>query len=89
MDAYNDGRTFGHAVSAVGGAFVIAKGLLDVGGSGTALVVSGGTAAPLTVPGIAIGVGEVVIGVNTMSYAIDNLRNDKGRMNADGKYSNL
>ncbi|WP_149241132.1 DUF6443 domain-containing protein [Dyadobacter sp. 32] len=82
IESYNNGRTFGHAVSAVGGAFFTAKGAVDVGASGTALVVSGGTAAPLAVPGVIVGVGEMAIGINTMSNAIDNLRNDKGRVNA-------
>ncbi len=87
VDAYNTGRTAGHYLSMAVGAAEIVTG--TVGGIGAVVgeVGSVGLATPVAVPVAAVSTAMVVHGAATGAKAIDNLRNDKGRVNASSSES--
>ena len=89
VDAYNNGRTAGNLISVVIGAGEVAAGALGITTSAGAEVASAGLATPVAAVTAAGSATLVAHGGKTAMNAIDNLTNDKGRVNADGKYSNL
>ncbi|TDB58550.1 DUF6443 domain-containing protein [Arundinibacter roseus] len=89
VGAYNAGRTVGHYASVVAGAAEIAGGALGLGTSVGAELGSAGLLTPVVATTATGSVALVTHGGNTAMNAIDNIRNDKGRVNAEGKYSGL
>ncbi|MDQ6482671.1 RHS repeat-associated core domain-containing protein, partial [Dyadobacter sp. LHD-138] len=85
VDAYNSGRTAGHYAAIVVGAAEIAGGALGVGASGFGAAVSGGAALPAALAAATASVGAMAQGAAIGMNAIDNLKNNKGRVNAEGK----
>ena len=85
VDAYNNGRTAGNLISVVVGAGEVAAGALGITASAGAEVGSAGLATPVAAVTAAGSATLVAHGGKTAMNAIDNLTNDKGRVNAEGK----
>jgi RHS repeat-associated protein len=83
VDKYNNGRTVGHVFSVVLGAGEVAAGALGLTASAGAEIGSAGLATPVVVVAAGASAGLVAHGGNAAMNAIDNLKNDKGRVNAD------
>ena len=82
VDAYNNGRTAGNLISVVVGAGEVAAGALGITTSAGAEVGSAGLATPVAAVTAAGSATLVAHGGKTAMNAIDNLTNDKGRVNA-------
>jgi hypothetical protein len=82
--AYNSGRTAGHLVAAIAGAGESALGLLGLGASAVGEVGSLGLATPAIAVTAAGSLALTAHGVSTANNALNNLRNDKGRVEASG-----
>ncbi len=82
VGAYNSGRTAGHYAAMVVGAAEIAGGALVAGASGFGTAASGGAALPITLAGATVAVAAMTQGATISINAVDNLKNDKGRVNA-------
>jgi hypothetical protein len=84
VDAYNSGRTAGHLLGAMIGAGETLGGFLGLAGSVVGEVGTAGAATPIAVPAAVSSTALMTHGVMTTSNALDNLRNDKGRVEASG-----
>ncbi|TAF31026.1 MAG: hypothetical protein EAZ67_13335, partial [Cytophagales bacterium] len=82
--AYNSGRTAGHLVAAIAGAGESALGLLGLGASAVGEVGSLGLATPAIAVTAAGSLALTAHGVSTANNALNNLRNDKGRVEVSG-----
>jgi len=82
---YNLGQDIGDAISLIASGFETLSGGLEAAGGAVVSVGSAGTLAIVGVPVSAAGVAQVAHGTLTMSKAVDNLTNQKGRVNAEGK----
>ncbi|QRR02376.1 RHS repeat domain-containing protein [Dyadobacter sandarakinus] len=83
VDSYNAGRTVGHYASIVIGATGVAGGAAGIAASGGIVGGSGGAAIPVAAVVATGSAGLAALGNKVAVSAIDNLKNDKGRINAN------
>ena len=84
--AYNNGRATGHILSAVVGAGETALGLIGLAGSAIGEVGSLGTATPVVAATATGSVSLITHGAYTGSNALENLKNDKGKVDSHGNH---
>ena len=84
VGAYNSGRTAGHYAAMVVGATEVAGGIIGDVGAVVGEIGSVGIATPVAVPLAAASTTAILHGTAMGAKAAENLRNDKGRVNADG-----
>jgi len=85
VGAYNSGRTVGHYAAMVVGATEVAAGAIGDVAAVVGEIGSVGLATPVAVPVAAVSTAAIVHGAATGVRAAENLNNDKGRVNAEGK----
>ena len=85
VDAYNSGRTVGHYAAMAIGATEIAAGAIGDVAAVVGEIGSVGLATPVAVPVAAVSTAVIVHGTAAGARAAENLRNDKGRVEASSK----
>jgi RHS repeat-associated protein len=85
--AYNAGQDFGDALSVGVSLIEVVAGGTLVGGSGLLEGVSLGGATPIAAPALAGGAGLITLGVATGGRALQNLSEQRGRVNASSTAS--
>ncbi|WP_149638666.1 RHS repeat domain-containing protein [Dyadobacter aurulentus] len=85
IKAYNSGRAAGHYAALVIGATEVAAGIVGDGAAVVGEIGSAGLATPLAVPVALVSTGAILHGSATGARAVENLRNDNGRVNIEGR----